>query len=58
MVIIMGILFMLVDAAVACLFVDEHMFSPIRSIYVGMLDPLFLATNLDRSDMFIDALQL
>ena len=49
---------MLVDAAVACLFVGEHMFSPIQSMYVGKLDPLFLATNLDRSDMFIDVLQL
>ena len=49
---------MLVDADVACSFVGEHMFLPIRSIYVGILDQLFVATNLDRPDMFIDALQL
>ena len=54
---VMVILFVSVDRAVTCLFVGEHMFSQIRSIYVGMHDPLFVATTLDLSDMVLNALQ-
>ena len=57
MVIITGILYVLVGTAAACLFVYEHMFSQIRSIYIGTYDPLFVATNLGRSDMVLDTLQ-
>ena len=35
---------------VACLFVSEHMFSQIRSMYAGIHETLFMATNADRSD--------
>ena len=53
----MGILFVPLDTAAAYLLVIAHIFSQIRSIYVGMHDPLFVAITLDRSGMVIDALQ-
>ena len=37
--------------------ISEHMFPQIRSIYAGIHDPPFVATNLDRSDMVLDDLQ-
>ena len=47
---------------IACLLIDEHMFSQIRSMYyfIGIDDPLFVATNVDRSvcmHMALGALQ-
>ena len=45
---------------VACLFVSEHMFSQIRSMYAGIDVPLFMATDADRSGcvhMVVGALQ-
>ena len=35
---------------IAYLFVGEHTFSQIPPIYVGILEPLFVATDIDRSD--------
>ena len=37
--------------------IGEHMFPQIRSIYAGIHDPLFVATNLDRADLLIGVLQ-
>ena len=57
MAIIPGILYVLVGTAAACLFVYEHMSTQIRSICIGTHDPLFVETNLGRSDMVLGALQ-
>ena len=35
---------------IALLFVGENMFSQIQSMYKGIYEPLFVATNVDRSD--------
>ena len=59
MIIIMGILFVSVDTACTAVaaFSLVNTCSCKSDQYVGIHDPLFVATTLDRSDMFLDALQ-
>ena len=50
----MGILLVSVGSLLS---VGEHIFSQIRSIYAGIHDPLFVATNIDPADMVLGASQ-
>ena len=49
--------FLVVSVDSTYLFVGEHMFSQIRSIYAGVGGPLFVATNSHCVHMVLGALQ-